>query len=132
MPNIRTKEPPRLQAGEYVSNIEISNIFSNIGEFLQIRGDASFRIRSYERAARVIADLTVNVSELIESGKFQSIPGIGKTIEEKTREILETGTCQAYEKLIAEMGLGVLDLLDVQGIGSKTANRLYSDLGIKT
>ncbi len=131
MPNIRTKEPPRLQAGEYVSNIEISNIFSNIGEFLQIRGDASFRIRSYERAARVIADLTVNVSELIETGKFQSIPGIGKTIEEKTREILETGTCQAYEKLIAEMGLGVLDLLDVQSIGSKTANRLYSDLGIK-
>ena len=38
-----------------MNNIEISNIFSNIGEFLQIRGDASFRIRSYERAARVIA-----------------------------------------------------------------------------
>lgn len=114
-----------------MKNIEISNIFSNIGEFLQIRGDASFRIRSYEKAARVIADLTVDVSELIEAGKFQNIPGIGKTIEEKTREILETGTCQAYEKLIAEMGLGVLELLDIQGVGGKTASRLYSELGIK-
>ncbi len=114
-----------------MKNIEISNIFRNIGEFLQIRGDASFRIRSYEKAARVIADLTVDVNELIETGKFQSIPGIGKTIEEKTKEMLETGTCQAYQKLIAEMGLEVLELLDIQGVGGKTANRLYSELGIK-
>ena len=114
-----------------MKNIEISKIFGNIGEFLQIRGDASFRIKSYQKAARVIADLTVDVNELIESGTFQNISGIGKTIEEKTKEILETGTCQAYEKLKGEMGLGVLELLDIQGIGSKTANRLYSELGIK-
>ena len=114
-----------------MKNIEISNIFSNIGELLQIRGDASFRIRSYEKAADIIEGLTVDVGELIEAGKFQNISGIGKTIEEKTREIIETGTCQAYEKLIAEMGLEVLDLLDIQGIGSKTASRLYNELGIK-
>jgi len=114
-----------------MKNIEVSNIFSNIGELLQIRGDASFRIRSYEKAADIIEGLTVDVSELIEAGEFQNISGIGKTIEEKTKEILETGTCQAYEKLIAEMGLEVLDLLDIQGIGSKTASRLYSELGIK-
>ncbi len=114
-----------------MKNIEISNIFSNIGELLQIRGDASFRIRSYEKAADIIEGLTVDVSELIEAGEFQNISGIGKTIEEKTREILDTGTCQAYEKLITEMGLEVLDLLDIQGIGSKTASRLYSELGIK-
>lgn len=114
-----------------MKNIEISNIFSNIGELLQIRGDASFRIRSYEKAADIIEGLTVDVSELIEAGEFQNISGIGKTIEEKTKEILDTGTCQAYEKLIAEMGLEVLDLLDIQGIGSKTASRLYSELSIK-
>lgn len=114
-----------------MKNIEISKIFSNIGDLLQIRGDASFRIRSYQKAARVIADLTVDVSELIESGTFQNLSGIGKTIEEKSIEILETGTCQAYEKLKDEMGLGVLELLDIQGIGSKTANRLYAELDIK-
>ena len=114
-----------------MKNIEISNIFSNIGELLKIRGDASFRIRSYEKAADIIEGLTVDVSELIAAGEFQNLPGIGKTIEEKTKEILETGTCQAYEKLIAEMGLEVLDLLDIQGIGAKTASRLYNELGIK-
>lgn len=113
-------------------NIEISRIFSNIGDFLQIRGEASFKIRSYQKAARILADLTVDVRELIESGKFQNIPGIGKTIEEKTKEILDTGTCEAYQKLKTEMGLESLELLDVQGIGGKTANRLYYDHNIKS
>lgn len=108
-----------------MKNIEISNIFSNIAELLQVRGDASYRIQSYVKAARVIADLTVDVSELIESGKFQNIQGIGKTTEEKTKDILETGTCKAYQELIDEMGLGVLELLDIQGVGAKTVNRLY-------
>ena len=115
-----------------MENIEISRIFSNIGDFLQIRGDASFKIRSYQKAARILADLTTDVSELIESGKFQNIAGIGKTIEEKTKEILDTGTCEAYEKLKAEMGLEALELLDVQGVGGKTANRLYYENEIKS
>ncbi|MCG9129672.1 PHP domain-containing protein [Candidatus Poribacteria bacterium] len=114
-----------------MKNIEISNIFENIATLLQVRGEPSFRFRSYEKAARIISDLTVEASELIESGKFQDIQGIGKTIEEKTREILDTGTCKAYEKLIDEMGVGVLELLDIQGIGPKTANRLYTEYEIR-
>ncbi len=114
-----------------MKNIEISKTFYNIAALLQVRGEPSFRFRSYEKAARIISDLTVEASELIESGKFQDIQGIGKTIEEKTKEILETGTCKAYDKLIDEMGVGVLELLDIQGIGPKTANRLYTDHEIK-
>lgn len=114
-----------------MNNIEISIIFNNIAKLLTIKGEASFRIRSYEKAADIISDLAEDVSILIEEGKFQSISGIGKTIEEKSKEILDTGTCQAYEKLVAEMGVEVLDLLQLRGIGGKTASLLYNDLGIK-
>ena len=114
-----------------MKNIEISIIFKNIAKFLTIKGEASFRIKSYEKAADIISDLAEDVSSLIEEGKFQSISGIGKTIEEKSKEILETGTCQAYEKLLDEMGFEVLDLLELRGIGGKTANLLYKDLGIR-
>lgn len=113
-----------------MKNIEISIIFKNIAKLLTIKGEASFRIRSYEKASDIISDLAEDVSELIDEGKFQSISGIGKTIEEKSKEILETGTCQAYEKLIVEMGVEVLDLLELRGIGGKTASLLYNDLGI--
>lgn len=114
-----------------MKNIEISIIFNNIAKLLTIKGEASFRIRSYEKAADIISDLAEDVSELIEEGKFQSLSGIGKTIEDKSKEILDTGTCQAYEKLITEMGVEALDLLDLRGIGGKTARVLYNDLGIK-
>ncbi len=113
-----------------MKNIEISIIFKNIAKFLTIKGEPSFRIRSYEKASDIISDLAEDVSILIEEGKFQNISGIGKTIEEKSKEILETGTCQAYEKLIAEMGVEVLDLLELKGIGGKTASLLYNDFGI--
>ncbi len=114
-----------------MKNIEISIIFKNIAKLLTIKGEPGFRIRSYEKAADIISDLAEDVSILIEEGKLQSISGIGKTIEEKSKEILETGTCQAYEKLIAEMGVEVLDLLNLKGIGGKTASLLYNDFGIK-
>ena len=114
-----------------MKNREISVIFGNIGKLMQIRGDASFRINSYLKAADTIEDLNDDVSELIEKGTFQNFSGIGKTIEAKTREILETGTCAAYEKLVAEIGTDALDILKIQGIGSKTASRLYNELGIK-
>ncbi len=112
-------------------NIEISVIFRNIGNLMKIRGDSPFRTRSYDKAADIIEDLSVDVSELINEGKFQNIAGIGKTIEEKTQEILDTGTCQAYEKLIAEIGIEALDLLKLSGVGEKTASRLYNDFNIK-
>ena len=114
-----------------MKNIEISYIFNNIAKLRQIKGEPPFRFRSYEKAADIIEGLTVDVGELIDAGEFQSLRGIGETIEEKTREILETGTCEAYEKLIAEMGIEVLDLLELRGIGEKTASRLYKDLDIR-
>ena len=114
-----------------MKNIEISIIFKNIAKLLTIKGEASFRIKSYEKAADIISDLAEDVSELIEEGKFQSFSGIGKTIEDKSKEILDTGTCQAYEKLITEMGVEALDLLELRGIGGKTAGVLYNDLDIK-
>ena len=113
-------------------NIEISIIFRNIGNLMKIRGDSPFRTKSYDKAADIIEDLSVDVSELIKESKFQNIAGIGKTIEEKTREILDTGTCQAYQKLLAEIGIEALDLLKISGIGEKTASRLYNDHNIKS
>ncbi len=115
-----------------IQNSEISAIFRNISKLLQIRGDATFRSRSYDKAADTIDTLTVDIQQLVAAGTLQDLPGIGKTLLEKTEEILETGSCKFYDGLVAEMGTEVLDLLELRGVGSKTASRLYSELGIKS
>lgn len=115
-----------------MTNDEISTILRNIGYLIQIQGDESFRARVYDRAANTIEELTVDLAELAQESKLQSIPGIGATIEEKILEMLETGSCRAYNKLIGEMGEGVLDLLRIRGVGVKTVGRFYQELGVKS
>ncbi len=114
-----------------MTNDEIGTVFLNIGHLLQIQGEDSFRARIYERAADTIENLDVDLGQLAEEGRLQSISGIGKAIEGKIVEMLETGMCGFYENLIAEMGEGVLDLLRIRGVGVKTAARFYNELGVR-
>ena len=115
-----------------MTNDEISEVFRNIGNLLQIKGDDSFRARIYDRAAETIDELSADLHGLAEEGTLRSIPGIGKAIEQKIIEMLETGRCRFYDNLIQEMGPDVLDLIAIRGVGVKTASRFYHELGVKS
>ncbi len=115
-----------------MTNDDVSTILRNIGYLIQIQGDDSFRARIYDRAAEAIDTLAVDVTQLAEQGTLRSIPGVGKTIEEKIIEMLETGRCQFYDDLIQEMGAEVLDLLAIRGVGVKTVGRFYREIGVKS
>ena len=113
-------------------NDDIGEVFRNIGNLLQIKGDDSFRARIYDRAAETIDELSADLHGLAEEGMLRSIPGIGEAIEQKIIEMLETGRCRFHDNLIEEMGPDVLDLIAIRGVGVKTAGRFYSELGVKS
>ncbi len=114
-----------------VSNQEIAQLFENMGVLLEIRGDTIFKIRAYQRAARTINDLSFPLSGAIDEGvDLKKIPGIGKAINDKIREFNQTGHVSSYDKLVEELPQGVLDLMDIPGIGPKTAMLIGKDLGI--
>ena len=115
-----------------MTNDEIGEVFRNIGNLLQIKGDDSFRARIYDRAAETIDELSVDLYKLAEEGTLRSIPGIGEAIEGKIIEMLETERCRFYDNLIQEMGPDVLDLIAIRGVGVKTAGRFYHELGVKS
>ena len=115
-----------------MTNDEISEVFRNIGNLLQIKGDDSFRARIYGRAAETIDELSADLHRLAEEGTLRSIPGIGKAIEQKIIEMLETERCRFYDNLIQEMGAEVIDLIAIRGVGVKTAGRFYNELGVKS
>ena len=125
-----------------MTNREIGAVFRAIGSLLQIQGDDAFRARIYERAADVIEDfpheLAYEVPEQNTPGynkkaveQLRATPGIGKAIQDKTVEMLETGRCRYYDDLTAEMGTGILELLELRGIGVKTVSRFYQELGVR-
>ncbi len=114
-----------------MKNLEIAEIFKEIAQILEIKGDNPFRIRAYEKAAQNIEGLTEDIESLIKEEKLETIPGIGKDLAEKIKEIIKTGKLKQYEDLKKSIPVGLVDLLNIPGIGPKTAKLLYEKLKVK-
>lgn len=110
-------------------NQEIAQIFRKISEILELKDENPFRIRAYLRAAQNIENLTEDIQVLVE-GKRLKIPGIGQDLAGKIEEIVKTGKLEFYEKLKKTIPLGLLEILNIPGVGPKKAKLLYDKLGI--
>lgn len=87
-----------------------------------MKWDRAFKVRAYQRAAHTISYLTFPLVQAVEDGTdLKKMPDIGKAISDKIDKLLKTGRVSTYEKLVAELPDGVLTLMDVLGIGPKTA-----------
>jgi DNA polymerase (family 10) len=115
-----------------MKNLYVAEIFRNIAKILEIKGDNPFRIRAYEKAAQNIESITEDIEELIKKDKLLEIPGIGKDLAEKIKEIVSTGTLKSYLELKKTIPEGLLDLLNIPSVGPKTAKLLYEKLNIKS
>ncbi len=116
-----------------MNNGQIAEVFENIALLLEFKNDVVFKIRAYQRAARTIERLPMDLEDLVEEGKnLREIPGIGEAIAGKIYELVSTGQLEFYEGLQAEVPKGILSLMRVPGIGPKTAVVFYKELSIST
>src|SRR5512134_1186086 len=113
-----------------MTNAEIARVFREIAQLLDIKGESVFRVRAYERAAENIDKAAEDVADLAARGELSRIPGIGKGLTAHIGEYLGSGTIAELEALRKEIPAGLLSLLDVRGLGPKTAKLLYDRLGI--
>jgi len=113
-----------------MKNQAVARIFQEIADLLEIKGENAFKIRAYRKAAHTIENLPEEIKHLMEAGRLQEIPGIGEAIAKKISELLTTGRLGYYEELRSEFPEGTLSLLEIPGIGPKTAIRLVKELGI--
>ena len=107
-----------------MDNKEIARRFYRLAALMEVRGDDQFRLRSYRNAAEAIEVWPTPLKEIADQdgvAGLQEIPGIGKAIAGKVIELLTKGTFDAWERLTAETPETVLDLLEIPGIGPKTA-----------
>ena len=114
-----------------MKNSEIARVFHDMADLLELKGENIFKIRAYRRAAQVIEHLPKEMAIMLEQGEdFQKIPGVGDAIAKKSTELIKTGKLEAYESLKAEFPEGITRLLEIPGIGPKTAPLLSSELKI--
>jgi DNA polymerase (family 10) len=115
-----------------MKNAAIAKVFQDIADLLELKEENQFKIRAYQRAARSIENLPTPVEQLWREKKLKEVPGIGEAIEKKITEILTTGRLGYYDKLRAEFPQGISLLMDIPGIGPKTALKLSQELKIST
>jgi len=114
-----------------MKNSEIAGVFRDMADLLELKEENIFKIRAYRRAAQVIEHLPKEMAAMLAQGEdFQKIAGIGEAIANKSAELIRSGRLEAYEKLKAEFPKGITDLLEIPGIGPKTAHRLAMELMI--
>ena len=113
-----------------MTNKEVAAALHEIGDMLDILGEDRFRVVSYHRAGRAIEGLTADVADLAREGRLGDIPGVGSAIADKITEFVTTGQIAYHEELEARIPAGVLELLQVRGIGPKKVQILWQQLGI--
>jgi DNA polymerase (family 10) len=116
-----------------MTNEEIAQRFNQMASLMEVRGEDPFRLRSYRMAAEAIETWPTPMEQIArEQGLagLLEIPGVGKALAGKIVELVETGTFDAWERLTAETPATVLDLLNLPGVGPKTAAMLHQKFKI--
>lgn len=111
-----------------MDNAAIARRFYRLSALMEVRGDDPFRLRSYRNAAEAIEVWPTPLKEIAEKegvAGLQEIPGVGKAIAGKVIDLLNKGSFDAWDRLVKETPETVLDLLEIPGIGPKTAALLH-------
>src|SRR6266481_8041777 len=111
---------------------EIAGILEQIAALLELKGENPFKIRAYTNAARAIETFGGNIPDLQDEEAVAKIPGIGKSIALKVKELAGTGSLKYLEDLRAQFPEAILELFSIPGLGAKKIKALYERLHVSS
>src|SRR5437588_5199145 len=111
---------------------QIAEVLEEIATLLELKGENPFKIRAYANAARSLETFGGNLADLQDEEALAKIPGIGKAIEAKIKELAATGKLKYLEELRAEFPAAILELFSISGLGAKKIKALYEQLHISS
>jgi DNA polymerase (family 10) len=108
-----------------VKNFEVARQFELMADILELKGENVFRIRAYRRAAQNLGSLSEDVETVAREDRLEDIPGIGADLAGKIMEYLRTGKIREIRAASKGIPRGVVALLNIPGVGPRTARVLY-------
>ena len=109
---------------------DIVEVLERIGTMMEIKGENPFKVRAYFSGARTLQTMEEDLGTVIGEERLGDVPGIGKALTEKIETLFATGELEFYDKLLASVPTGLLDLLDIPGLGGKKIKALHEQLEI--
>lgn len=114
-----------------MDNYQIADAFSLLAKLMDIHGENSFKSKSYASAAFNIEKLQTPLQD-VSPHKLATLPGIGASTAQKISELLQTGKIVALEKLVFATPPGILEMMQIKGVGPKKINVIWKEMGIES
>lgn len=117
-----------------MDNSLIADAFEEMAELLELQGENPFRVRAYRSGAKAIRELEESIADIIADPDrdLKAVPGIGQTLADKSKTLVETGKLPQLEKLRAETPPVLHRMTRIPGMGVKKALTLHRELGINS
>ncbi|MDH4140892.1 MAG: DNA polymerase/3'-5' exonuclease PolX [Coriobacteriia bacterium] len=113
-----------------LDNVAIARQLELMGDLLEIAGADKFRFLSYRKAANSIRAWPEQLSALADDGRLTEVPGIGKKLAASIEEMLHRGTFAELEEAKKAIPPGLVEVMDIPGVGPKRAKQFYDKLGV--
>ena len=113
-----------------MDNLQVARQIFSVASLLESQGANPFRVRAYRRAAISLLSLPVEATRFTNEAGELALPWLGERLRRKLGELVTRGQMQFYQELLAELPQSLRELLEVPGVGLKTAPRLIGELGI--
>ena len=116
-----------------VHNADIADLFNRVADLLEIESDNPFRVRAYRNAARIVSSQSKSMADRVDQGEdLTELPGIGKDLAEKIKEIVRTGSLSLLKEIEKKTPPELSHLMKIGGLGPKRVKILYEKLGISS
>ncbi|MFO1476742.1 MAG: DNA polymerase/3'-5' exonuclease PolX [Verrucomicrobiota bacterium] len=113
-----------------MDNQQVAQVLTGIGTYLELKGENPFKTRAYQNAARIIETLHEPIANVAAEDRLREIDGIGEAIALKIAELVRTGRLEYFEKLKESVPAGLLEMLEIPGLGPKKITVLHQQLGV--
>lgn len=114
------------------TNQEISRLLKQVAAVWQVKDNDFFRTRAYQNAAASIDDLTISAQDLYKQNKLDEIPGVGANLKQHLEELFKTGKVVHFQAELKKVPAGMFALLDIRGIGPKTAYKIATQFNLNS
>src|SRR6478735_12676926 len=111
---------------------DIAEALNEIAVLLELRGDNPFKIRAYQNAARTLETLEEDLDKLIAEERLTGVRGIGKDLAVRIVEMRSTGESGFLTELRESTPPGLIQMLDIPGVGPKKVKAMHEQLGVDT
>jgi DNA polymerase (family 10) len=110
---------------------DIADVLNEIGILLELKGENPFKVRAYHAGARVLEGIEdAELAALIRERRLESVKGLGEALAQKIGELHTTGRLKFYEELKASIAPGLVEMLEIPGLGAKKVRALHEKLGL--